>query len=144
MLDDPDDYRPGSRWRLLSDPAANPRVEDIAVIVEEMAIGDRVPLHIHHDVNECIVVLEGRDEVRVGDETSLMEAGDSIFIAKGMHHSQRNVGDGILKILAIFPATIIDIEMLERNPAPGTDDDPPQHTMYDLSTGEFWLRGSRD
>jgi hypothetical protein len=38
---------------------------------------------------------------------------------------------------AVFPATTIDIDMLERNPAPGTEDEPPRRSRYDLRTGAF-------
>ena len=37
---DPDDWRPASRLALVSDPDA-----DLAVIVEEIGVGDAIPLH---------------------------------------------------------------------------------------------------
>jgi hypothetical protein len=37
----------------------------------------------------------------------------------------------------VFPATSIEIAMLERNPAPGTEADPPRRSRYDLRTGDF-------
>jgi hypothetical protein len=33
------------------------------------------------------------------------------------------------------------MEMLERNPAPGTEADPPMTTRYDFATGEFEIVG---
>lgn len=141
IVDDPDDFRPNSRWKLVTDPPGSTgEVEDIALIVEEIALGDAIPLHIHHDVNECVVVIRGRNQVRVADQTSVLEAGDTVFIPKGAPHSQRNVGSGPLTIHAIFPSTVVDMELLERNAAPGTEHDPPKHTVYDLRTGEFWPR----
>ncbi len=38
---------------------------------------------------------------------------------------------------AVFPATSIEIALLERNPAPGTEADSPRRTRYDLRTGNF-------
>lgn len=143
IIEDPDDYRPNSRWRLVTDPSDGPtEVGDIALVIEEIAPDDSIPLHIHHDVNECVVVLRGRNEVRLGDDTWILEAGDTVFIPKGMPHAQRNVGDEPLLIHAVFPSTVVDMELLERNPAPGTEKDPPKHTVYDMRTGEFWDRAS--
>ena len=115
-------------------------MDDIALIIEEIAPGDAVPLHIHHDVNECVVVLRGRNEVRVEGQTSVLEAGDTIFVPKGTPHSQRNVGTGPLTVYAIFPSTVVDMELLERNAAPGTEEHAPKHTVYDMRTGDFWAR----
>ena len=46
---DPDDFRPNSHWALLVDPGGNSdvRVDDITLIIEEIAPGDRIPLHTH-------------------------------------------------------------------------------------------------
>jgi quercetin dioxygenase-like cupin family protein len=128
---------------LITDPPDGPReVGDIALVIEEIAPGDSIPLHIHHDVNECVVVIQGRNEVQLGDDTLILEAGDTVFIPKEMPHAQRNVGDGPLLIHAVFPSTVVDMELLERNPAPGTEKEPPKHTVYDMRTGEFWDRAS--
>ena len=141
IVDDPDDYRPNSRWRLVTDPQGSAGdVDDIALIVEEIAPGDAIPLHIHHDVNECVVVLRGRNEVRMDDQTTVLDAGDTLFVPKGTPHSQRNVGTEPLIVHAIFPSTVVDMELLERNAAPGTEEDAPKHTVYDMRTGEFWAR----
>ena len=45
---DPDDFRPDSRWAVLVDPGEDhgARVDDITLIVEEIAPGDRIPLHV--------------------------------------------------------------------------------------------------
>lgn len=33
------------------------------------------------------------------------------------------------------------MEMIERNPAPGTEDRPPMTAVYDFATGEFEVLG---
>ena len=63
-------------------------------------------------------------------------AGSTVFIPAGAAHGQENVGDEPVHIRAIFPGTTIEIEMLERNPAPGTEGDPPGRVVYDARTGE--------
>lgn len=42
---------------------------------------------------------------------------------------------------AVFPARTVLMEMLERNPAPGTEGDAPLTTRYDFVTGEFEILG---
>jgi quercetin dioxygenase-like cupin family protein len=124
---DPDDFRPNSRWALLVDPAggSDVHVDDITVIVEEVAPGDRIPLHTH-PINEVIVIDEGRPEVRLGDETREVGPGAVVFIPAGTPHGTRNATTSPVRIHAMFPSERIGIEYIERNPAPGTESDPPQ------------------
>ena len=43
-----------------------------------------------------------------------------------------------MRLQAVFPSHAIDIEYLERNPAPGTESDPAQPPIsYDTRTGEI-------
>ena len=138
MDEDPDDYRPRSRWAVIADPGtADGRVDDLSIIQEVVAPGDRIPLH-RHRVNEAVLIVLGDAEVTLEAEIIRPEPGSTVFIPAGTTHGHRNVGTEPLHIIAIFPATQVDMEMLERNPAPGTDGDAPRHTMYDMRTGEFW------
>ena len=137
MIGDPDDHRPNSSWGLRVDPGdVHGRVETLAIITESIAPGDRIPLHTH-DVDEAITVLEGTAETRLGGETRRVGAGAVIFIPAGVPHGTTNAGVDPLRIHAVFPATSIEIAMLERNPAPGTESDAPRRSRYDLRTGEF-------
>jgi quercetin dioxygenase-like cupin family protein len=137
MIGDPDDHRPDSRWGLRVDPGdARGRVDTLAIITEQIAPGDRIPLHTH-DVDEAITILEGTAVTRLGEEARRVGPGTVIFIPAGVPHGTANAGDGPLRIHAAFPATSIEIAMLERNPAPGTEAEPPRRSRYDLRTGEF-------
>ena len=62
--DDPDDWRPSSRWAFVTNEKA-----DVAVIVEEIAVGDTIPLH-RHQIDEVIAFQAGKGEVRVDGETA--------------------------------------------------------------------------
>jgi quercetin dioxygenase-like cupin family protein len=136
MVGDPDDHRPESEWSLVVDPGSPAgRVDDLAVILEHIAPGDRIPLHTHR-VNEVIVV-HGNGTVRLGDDARPVADGAIIFIAAGTAHGIQNDGDNHLPIEAVFSTTRVWIQYLERNPAPGTESDeinPP--LTYDLRTGE--------
>lgn len=137
MVGDPDDHRPDSSWGLIVDPGdERGRVDSLAIIRESIAVGDRIPLHTH-DVDEAITILDGEAEARLGNDLRRVGAGTVIFIPAGTPHGSANAGDTPLQIHAVFPATTIEIAMLERNPAPGTEGDAPRRSRYDLRTGSF-------
>ena len=137
LVDDPDDYRPDSRLAIVTDPGGpEGRVNAFCLIFEEVAPGDAIPLH-RHPVDEVVVVLEGSAEVTLGATRHRPAPGSTVFIPARVAHGHRNVGEDILKIHAIFPGTTIEIEMLERNPAPGTEDRSPSHVVHDARTGGF-------
>ena len=127
-LGDPDDYRPNSAMAFVFDPARSDAayVRGLTLIFENIGVGDRIPLHVHPTVEEVVVIEEGSAEVTLGDEKRLVEAGAVVFIPPGTPHGTRNVGATVLRVQAIFPTPDIDIQMLERLPAPGTEGDPPQ------------------
>lgn len=123
---DPDDYRPKSELAIVLDPSNEDGafVEDIAVFRERIAPGDRIPLH-QHTVDEVFFVDEGRIEARVGDDRKTVGPGATIFIPARVPHGFENTAGTVARIHAVFPGTEISIRYLERNPAPGTENDPP-------------------
>jgi quercetin dioxygenase-like cupin family protein len=127
---DPDDFRPNSKWALVYDrgEGAQDFVDNITVIFEEIAPGDRIPLHIH-PIHEAIVIDEGEPEITLGDETRVVDGGTVLFIPAGTPHRVRNASNYPIRIHAMFPSQRIGIEYLERNPAPGTEGDTPQPTF---------------
>jgi quercetin dioxygenase-like cupin family protein len=128
---DPDDWRPNSVWALVADEAAN-----VAVIVEEIAVGDAIPLH-RHQIDEVLLYEAGDAEVRVADETYRVQAGDIVIVPAGAAHGTRNVGSDKVSLRAVFPSHRIDMTYLERNPAPGTEDDAPRPgVVWDIRSGE--------
>ena len=135
MVGDPDDHRPGSQWAVLADEGdASGRVEGLAVIVEEIGPGERIPLHVHR-VDE-VILPHGPGRFRLGDTTSEVDDGTVVFIPAGTAHGLENPGAAPLPIQAVFPTTRIWLRYLERNPAPGTAADPPGNaTTYDVRTG---------
>jgi mannose-6-phosphate isomerase-like protein (cupin superfamily) len=124
---EPDDFRPRSSWAAAVDPAHpdGKYVRDLVLLVDVVAPGDRVPLH-KHPIDELAIVEEGTAEVTLGDETRTVSSGTALFIPAGTAHSARNVGSKPWKVLGVFPAERVGFEYLERNPAPGTEGDPPR------------------
>ena len=94
-----------------------------------------------HDVDELVVVVGGTGEYSLDGESHEVQEGDVVFIPAGIAHGTVNNGDGVLHIHAVFPSTTVRMEMLERNPAPGTEGDAPATTVYDFATGTFETLG---
>ncbi|MGH2417503.1 MAG: cupin domain-containing protein [Candidatus Limnocylindria bacterium] len=137
MIGDPGDHRPNSRWRLVveSGDEAGP-VDGLALLVEQIAVGDRIPLHTH-PTDELIVLIEGEGQVRLGAGSRGVTAGTAVFVPAGTPHGTANVGSRPLELSAVFPTTVVEIAMLERNPAPGTEAELPRRTRYDFRRGAF-------
>jgi quercetin dioxygenase-like cupin family protein len=133
---DPDDWRPGSRWAVVSDDRAN-----VAIIVEEIGVGDSIPLH-RHAIDEVLLYEAGQAEVRVGDDSHLVRPGDIVVVPAGAPHGTRNVGAEPVSLRAVFPSHRIDIEYLERNAAPGTEGRPPgARVVWNTRTGSVEPHG---
>jgi quercetin dioxygenase-like cupin family protein len=136
MVGDPDDHRPETRWATVCDPGGPAgRVDDLVAVVEHIAVGDRIPMHVH-DVSELIFV-HGPGRQRLGDEELTVTDGSIVFVPRGIPHGLTNDGDLPLRIEAVFPSDRIRLRYLERNAAPGTDNDPigPPITLI-VRTGE--------
>jgi quercetin dioxygenase-like cupin family protein len=108
---------------------------DVAVVAEEIGVGDEIPLH-RHRIDEVLLYESGEAHVRVGDETYRVTAGDIVIVPAGEAHGTRNVGDEAVRLRAVFPSHRVDIEYLERNPAPGTEgQDPQPRAVWNTRTG---------
>jgi quercetin dioxygenase-like cupin family protein len=139
MVGDPDDHRPATRWALLADPGDDAgRVEHLAVIVEWIGPGERIPLHVH-DVDE-VILPHGPGRFRLGESATDVHEGAVVFIPAHVPHGLENPGVDRLPLHAVFPSTRIWLRYLERNAAPGSETAPigPAAT-YDLRTGKVEL-----
>ena len=140
MDDDPDDYRPASSWALAVDPERRAR---LSVIRERIGVGDRIPRH-WHDIDEVVLYERGRGVAHLDGIDHAVRAGATVFIPAGAVHGTLNDGDEVLEIRAIYPATAVRMDLVERNPVPGTEDAPPQASTYDMATGDFVIHGPTD
>lgn len=124
---DLDDYRPESTIAIAIDPQADGKasVQSMSLLFERMAPGDRIPLHTH-TIDEVIIIDEGTGEVTLGEDLKTVGMGAVVFIPAGTPHGTRNLGEGVLRLHAVFPSEETTIRYLDRNPAPGTEAQPPQ------------------
>lgn len=126
MFEDPDDYRPKSKLAFVVDPGddQNGSVENMTVFKEQIGVGDKIPLH-QHSIDEILVVSKGSIEVSLGNSKQKVNDGAVVFIPAKVKHGFKNIGDDIANIVAVFPSREVDINYLERNPAPGTEGQKP-------------------
>lgn len=60
------------------------------------------PMHYHSDTENVYYILSGKYSIRTPDEQFDLEAGDVVFIPKGVPHSGSNRGDEDAVILEIY------------------------------------------
>ncbi len=135
--DDPDDYRPTSSLCLHVDPDARTQ---LSVIRERIGVGDRIPRH-WHDVDEVVMYERGHALVFLDGEEVEVKPGATVFIPSGTIHGTVNLGDEPVEVRAVFPATSVRMDLVERNAQPGTEDRAPHAVIYDMATGEFTTLG---
>ena len=68
-----------------------------------------VPNHTH-PTEEAMLVLEGELEAVLGEETTIVRAGQTVLAPAGVRHGFVNRSAGQASLLAIFPTTDIEIE----------------------------------
>ena len=101
---------PMSRMAGLAQVAVN----HVTVAPGEMAF----PHHVHHGQEEWVFVISGEADVRLGEQTHRLVAGDfAAFPPGGPAHSVRNAGTGDLSCLMgghAVPNEVIDFPDLEK------------------------------
>ena len=71
------------------------------LIEEENIPGTMIPLHVHSKEDEVFKVLKGQMELTVGDETTILNAGDIGFGPRGVPHSWKIVGSEKAKVISL-------------------------------------------
>jgi len=93
-------WRPGYRNFVLAG-----RDEGLACIAGYSVIepGSGAPLHVHKDVDEIFILLEGTLDLRLGDEQRLVEANHTIAIPAGVPHAFVAVGPSPVRMFTFMP-----------------------------------------
>jgi len=65
--------------------------------------GAGAPLHVHKDVDEIFILLEGTLDLRLGDEQRLVEANHTIAVPAGVPHAFVAVGPGPVRMFTFMP-----------------------------------------
>lgn len=75
--------------------------------VDNVEPGVGIPPHIHTKEDEIFRVIEGQIALTVDGETTILEAGDTVFAPKNISHSWKVVGAEKAKMItSAFPAGI--------------------------------------
>jgi quercetin dioxygenase-like cupin family protein len=84
------------------------------------------PAHIHHREDETFYILEGSIELRIGEVTHVVRAGDYRQVPRGTIHSLRNVGEHTARALVTFvPAGLEGFFVEVYQPVVGRTAPPP-------------------
>lgn len=93
-------WRPGYRNFVLA--SRNQGLDCIAgySVIEP---GAGAPLHVHRDVDEIFILLEGTLDFRLGDERRPVEANHTIAIPAGIPHAFVAVGASPVRMFTFMP-----------------------------------------
>jgi quercetin dioxygenase-like cupin family protein len=76
-----------------------------ACVYFELEPGAHVGVHTD-TAEEFLIVLEGRGEGLVGEETAPVEAGQVVVVPAMVRHDMTNTGDGVLRVLGTFAGSV--------------------------------------
>jgi quercetin dioxygenase-like cupin family protein len=122
----------GTLWNMTEDRFANLKLfgaqtgDTLAVFEETVPVETDTLLHLHHDSDETIYVLEGEIAIRIGEQVQRGGPGTWAFIPRQTAHAWKNVGAAAARAMFIFtPAKAARFfEELSRQPAPINELDP--------------------
>jgi quercetin dioxygenase-like cupin family protein len=96
-----EEWRPGVRTRLLVSAASG--AESLCMFEQWSEPGRGAPTHTHFGFEEVILVVEGRAEVWIDGETSVLERGGTALVPPHALHGFRNAGTEVLHTLTALP-----------------------------------------
>jgi len=89
-------------YELLS-PDVSQRIQMIKTRIKIGASSCSKPLS--HEGEECTLVMEGKMEIKIGDEFFILEEGDSIYYIASIPHKITSIGDRDLVIISAITPT---------------------------------------
>lgn len=104
-------WRPGVLTRLRA--AASTGTTRLCVIEQWCEPGTGAPTHTHFDVEEVLIVADGKAEFWVGGDRRVVESPGAVIVPPHSDHGFKNVGESTLHILAVFSAAAPPAEYRE-------------------------------
>ncbi len=74
----------------------------MAMIVQDIAPSEGVPVHLHEKEDEICVVRAGSGVATLGDERVPVGPGATIFVPRGVWHGVENTGDAPIAWIGIY------------------------------------------
>ena len=96
-----EEWRPGVRTRLLVSAATG--AGSLCLFEQWSEPGRGAPTHTHFEVEEVILVVDGRAEVWIDGETTVLERGGTALVPPHALHGFRNAGTEVLHTLTALP-----------------------------------------
>ena len=93
-------WRPGYRNFILAGKAQGVSVSSSMGVLER---GAGAPLHLHEEVDEVIVVIEGTLDVQIGDERHTVGPNQTISIPVGTPHAFTVISKEGARIIGFMP-----------------------------------------
>ena len=100
----------GTELRIFGNPQYHKVVgadtgEQIFEWVDDVVPGSGIPPHVHTKEDEIFRVLQGEVEIMIGDDTTVLKAGDMAFAPKNLVHSWKVIGEQKAKMwVSAFPS----------------------------------------
>lgn len=103
----------GSELRPLIDRTSS-EITQCSLAEEILPPGCAVTPHHHREIEEIYYIVSGRGLMTVGDETNEVEAGDAVYVPRGLRHTLENTGvQPITLLVACGPAFFYEDEIKE-------------------------------
>ena len=69
------------------------------------------PGHIHTECEEVILILSGKGEIKIGEETFSMKQGDAAYLPAGLKHLIRNKSKEVMRMACSFSSNDISRDL---------------------------------
>lgn len=93
------------------------------------------PLHVHRDLDESMLLLEGRLRVRLGDEEQDVNAGGFMWMPRDVPHAFANAGDSPARFVGIIspPGRMEEFFAAVAEELAGTEGPPDRDRLMELN-----------
>jgi quercetin dioxygenase-like cupin family protein len=82
--------------------------------------GKRVPLHLHEQTEQVMLILDGSVDMAIEGEWRTLEPGDVVVVNRGLEHELHSVG-GVTFMEALAPVPLDHVPDRERDLVLGPD-----------------------
>lgn len=93
---------PGMRRKVFRFVSPDTGSEEFMAGITIFEPGEASSYHVHPDSEEINLVVEGSGVLVSEGEEAEFDAGQAMWVPKGVHHQHRNTGPGPLKLLWVY------------------------------------------
>ncbi len=88
-----------TNWKLIDGSAG---AHKVALWYSEMGPEGQAEPHVHDEMEQIFIILEGEGVFRIGKEEVNVKKGNIVFIPSGESHSMAAIGDRTFKYLLVW------------------------------------------